>query len=710
MIPSVLVRRLLFIAGCAFCASALAQDAPNALAAGPGFIPSIVFAEQLADSIKVTPPSGPDVPPFSTYEPVTKTTTSISLTANITGINLADIEPSSLFEFSFGGVFYSGTLGEDPGYTEATKASKRNVFIAANSDPGTGEPAKSGNGVKLSWTSTRLTIKVLCSSEDTRPTGSVAVADLAGTSNRSLRVVRGVGFRFTDQVAGSRLVFISGASSVTPKVVGSVKEGNLFTHNFNKVGVTGAFDLVAPTLILSGPRSPVVFSAPGGMTGIFGKASDAADLQSISYATGLSPSSPDWTEVAMDPQSPALPPGHEWGPESAGYAFGMENIPAGTFHVFVRATDSSGNQSRLSSVSIHVPINPALAGRWDAIVVPENLEGAKPGYITFTSGKSGVTTGSVRLEGMAAPLPFTGIASDFGIYAEAKRPNLPPIIIQGVVVPETPASAATARMICLLSDDSLGFMSSGTAQAFRSPWSASNKIPAGSPAVGRFHFSHIEAPSAPTGHGYFAATVTSTGGVTLAGKLADGTLVSASTFLGANGQIPAYFPLYSGKGSFSTAQQLDMASGAVLGGAVACRWNRPPMVPGSQFPIGFKLLLNTLGARYVPPAADVRVLGLSGNGATAQYSGQGVAPEMTISLAVTTANKFTPADTAAGFSAAVVPPTGLFTGSFNLPGTKVKAAFNAIALGNKAYGHYIAPAAAGYTAKHHGRLAIMKVE
>lgn len=100
----------------------------------------------------------------------------------------------------------------------------------------------------------------------------------------------------------------------------------------------------------------------------------------------------------------------------------------------------------------------------------------------------------------------------------------------------------------------------------------------------------------PGGDGFGKITVKSSGKVTFAGKLADGTAVSQSAIISQSGEWPFYAPLYSKKGSVLGWLVLDAQSPAAIHGSVA--WFKPEQPRQKAYPDGFIVMSGPIGSRY----------------------------------------------------------------------------------------------------------------
>lgn len=184
----------------------------------------------------------------------------------------------------------------------------------------------------------------------------------------------------------------------------------------------------------------------------------------------------------------------------------------------------------------------------------------------------------------------------------------------------------------------------------------------------------------PEGVGYLRETVDSLGKAKVAGKLADGTKVTAAGVLWPDGSLPVFVPLYSGRGSL--AGLLQHGVGAIEAAAEdnevagALDWSRPDL-KGSLYPDGFSLAVDASGGVYQPPAKGERVLGL-GSGAAHdalgfEFRDGGLTATLTGTLTLSTKNTVTAmVPNANGISLKFAATTGLVTGGFNDGGRKAK--------------------------------------
>lgn len=677
----------------------------------PGFAPSFTLNESITEKIV----SDRDEFDNVIYEKVTSDTSSISITANITGINLASIGPATPFEVKVGAMSVTGTLGDDPAYTEENQTTKRSIFIASQIDPETGNEIGS-NGVKLSWTASRLTITIKRSNLDDTDRGSAAAALLLSTETKaeSIKDVIPVSVKFAEFASAPRNVFLQGTSSGKEQTFGSEDDGTLETFFLHTVRVTGGFDLALPTATITSPANN---SSPGGNFTLTGKASDGHGIAAIEYTNTPDLAAP-WvpiTQIAnLPPTLPTTLGATPWGTTNQSWSLSLSGQPYGTNKFWVRAVDTSGNRSNPVSVSLINPLPTLLTGRWDGLITP--IAAGRRGYLTFTSDvKGSLLTGKLQLEGTAAALPFTGSWSGESITATISRKSGRPLLLTGTVNSTSPADAGAALLSFTLSELAASTQDPplplGSGTAFRSPFSSKNKLPklpSPAPSLGRFNLSIApgNGSTSPSGYGYLSLSVADTGAVTVAGKTADGFSFTSSPALGAAGQVPVFIPLYDGAGSFSVLEVIDMTLGTIAD--TSANWNRPASFKDKQFTSGFSVAPAVQGERYVAPAANTRVLGLiaASPNAGAEWIGDAVPVAMTQALDVSKTNAVTARGGNSAFKAAITSTTGLISGSFTLPASKVATPWSALIVGSQANGHYISPPVAPSTANRFGKISL----
>jgi hypothetical protein len=114
----------------------------------------------------------------------------------------------------------------------------------------------------------------------------------------------------------------------------------------------------------------------------------------------------------------------------------------------------------------------------------------------------------------------------------------------------------------------------------------------------------------PNGDGFGSIVVDGAGRLRLTGELADGTKLSQSVPISANGQWPLYISLYGGKGSvlswITFANQITNQLTGLL------NWTKPTVLTSKYYPMGFIHESDVHGSSYRPPTGTTnRVLNWS---------------------------------------------------------------------------------------------------
>ncbi|MEI8386670.1 MAG: RHS repeat domain-containing protein [Verrucomicrobiota bacterium] len=260
----------------------------------------------------------------------------------------------------------------------------------------------------------------------------------------------------------------------------------------------------------------------------------------------------------------------------------------------------------------------SVGGTFNGVVDPASpaLLGGK---IQLTLAPSGLFTGTLVLGAKSISLKGEFDGSGNATVALAGPPPL--TLTLNVATTGGSAGSVTGTL-----DGGSG--ASTPVSAWRNVWSTTNKPTDFSGAVSAQYVAALDIPAGapdplvPQGNGWLTAKIASTGLVSLSGKLADGTLCTASVTIWPDGTIPVFLPLYTSKGVLAgelkivTAGDHVTANNTVSG---TLTWIRPDVTATKPterlYKKGFDVNLTATGAAYVPPATGFRVLGL-GNGTT----------------------------------------------------------------------------------------------
>lgn len=314
--------------------------------------------------------------------------------------------------------------------------------------------------------------------------------------------------------------------------------------------------------------------------------------------------------------------------------------------------------SRVDSVTPDSGPPPHLAGVYNGLVTHATPEASNSGVITLNLLASGAFTGKFTVGG--ATVTFKGSFSANGTANPIVLNGNPPFT--GLTL-ALDLLAAAPRITGTLAAD--GFDSELLAeQALFNP--KTNPLPAG--WVGKYTalFAPTEAGTGiPQGDGYGLVTVKNTGGLTLAGRLADNTAFTNGSLIVGDGSWPLFVPLYQKAGLLS-ARVAFVTDPGVSDFAGPVAWQKPE-TPGTFHTGEFTTELDFFGARYTPPVLGQRALAVLDGAENLQFtaSGGGLDEDPYERLITLDAkNKLlTPVD-ASALKLGLVTASGLFTGSF----------------------------------------------
>ena len=163
--------------------------------------------------------------------------------------------------------------------------------------------------------------------------------------------------------------------------------------------------------------------------------------------------------------------------------------------------------------------------------------------------------------------------------------------------------------------------------------------------------------------------VDASGNAVLAGKLFDGTPFTASGYVDGAGQISVMASLFANQGCVGLTGLLPLTAGSVVNPSL--RINRPARA-NDPAKIGSFVVTNGFSqlARYTPPTVGQRMLDawVSGTG-KAVLANAPLPATLTKALTISATNIMTTPVDAEKLKITLSPATGVFTGSFVLPGT-----------------------------------------
>lgn len=286
--------------------------------------------------------------------------------------------------------------------------------------------------------------------------------------------------------------------------------------------------------------------------------------------------------------------------------------------------------------------------------------GVRSAVLYSTVSAVGAVSGKLILPGQT--LPFTGKLDTRGKLQVALQPKG-----RSLLYLKLAAQDSAGHMTVELLDTSTNGLSSANAliQNFRP---VVNPCPlAGSYTVAMEAMIN-DGLTIVANAGAASCKVSVSGNAVFVGKLFDGTAHTVAGFVDGEGTVGAIAPAYAGIGFVGYSGPLPLVSGSQSGLTVS--FGRPAR---ADDPLKFGAYAGSFSgicARYTPPAPGARVLEAwnSGTGKATLIGGP-LATTLTKALAISTANLITAPADAEKLKLAVVPATGMFSGSFVLPGT-----------------------------------------
>ena len=351
----------------------------------------------------------------------------------------------------------------------------------------------------------------------------------------------------------------------------------------------------------------------------------------------------------------------------------------------------------------------SLTGGFSGAIAPSAVAGgALGGWLTLKTTATGSFSGSLQLGGLKYAFNgsfdgITGVAPSIPIPRSAP---LGPLTLDLTLILAGPARG---QVLVSLGDGA----TSEAATLHREVWSKT-LLPLAFSGLKQTRYNtalladpaHAGDDAYPQGSGYAAVTVSIKGVAALAGKLADGTVITQSRVLWPDGQLPLFAPLYGNRGCLQGGLTIGLgtvdgdASDNPVTGALA--WSRPVSTKAGDplFAAGFDTDLEVAGGAYTPPAKGARVLDLgSAAGSVAipfEFDEGGLAGPISGTVALSTTNAvtaITPNNHAITlkFTAA----SGLVSGGFTVGGAKAKLEALILpatdSLPSQAFGYFLLP-------------------
>ncbi len=331
----------------------------------------------------------------------------------------------------------------------------------------------------------------------------------------------------------------------------------------------------------------------------------------------------------------------------------------------------------------------AHVGSYNGLVLPDEATAASVanvGLLNLMVSNKGTFTGSLKIDGASLSVP--GFFDNAGLARFGKdratsltltRKGKPDLVIalqlSMTSVPKITGSV-TQKVLGVVQGVS-------TVTADRAYYSTANKVPAELAGTASKPYTlvfpaKVQIPTLPTniypqGSGYATMTVNVNGTVSITGKLADNTQITASAPLSKLNQWPLFASLYSGKGCFAglaTLANANETTADVTGSDLL--WLRPALTKVQWYPAGWPtgISVDLSGARYsVPSAASVfpglgTVDAVDGNATLTFTNGLLTTSPLSFGMNISPTNTATNAPAAALPVLKITKTSGLISGTF----------------------------------------------
>jgi hypothetical protein len=122
----------------------------------------------------------------------------------------------------------------------------------------------------------------------------------------------------------------------------------------------------------------------------------------------------------------------------------------------------------------------------------------------------------------------------------------------------------------------------------------------------------LAADKFPQGEGWAKATIAASGNVTIAGRLADGTVLSYSQPLSKANELAVYVPLYVGRRGFISGRvAFDPAQPETDASAAGMKWFKPRNDKDTRYPLGWPagITMDFAASKFIVPARPTRTNG-----------------------------------------------------------------------------------------------------
>jgi uncharacterized delta-60 repeat protein len=376
--------------------------------------------------------------------------------------------------------------------------------------------------------------------------------------------------------------------------------------------------------------------------------------------TGGNPKLP--TTIAIT----GLPPGLQFDTVTQRIV-GRPTRPGTNIPITVVASNVVGTTRKSGTITI-ITLPATLLGQFVAGLDPVDATDIG-GRADFVISSTGAVTGSFVVKGVKRK--FTGKVNGGASLVHPITVNLLPLAAFG-------GDPSPSINITFGVNDTVQFFLNHTqlgrsGTGWRNVWSGGTN-----PREGRHNFGGTSTNlSAPAGGVAGSILVTNIGKVTVQGRLGDGASITNSSWLGPNGEVFIYQPLYSRKGFIRSPAGAEprLSTGNVATVTGELDWFKDATTSG-DYPAGFgtglaPAALVLEGNRYSAPVPNALIMALTAgaNNLRITVSEAELAAPSVLNATVSTTHKVSSISTTATVTSTLMTvsaSTGKFTGSFNV--------------------------------------------
>lgn len=314
---------------------------------------------------------------------------------------------------------------------------------------------------------------------------------------------------------------------------------------------------------------------------------------------------------------------------------------------------------------------PALHGNYNGLFYPADLTGGitwwanatNSGFFSLALTAGGKFTGKIKMEG--DNLPFSGTLSlDLQSQVTVPQPGSAPLTINFGLDPEARTISGTvARGAQWTSSLLAPAAATGRSNAFAGTYTL--LVQGCFDGGGCFNYAKM-----PYGDSAACVRVSPSGTIQMVGTLADGSLISQSTTVSANGYWPLYAAPYGGQGIL-----IGWLGFVDYEGISRVVWAKTPSArDSSYYAEGFTSTRLAALIPYTPPPAGQNAVNWTNGMVVLDNSGD-VPARMTNQVVIANNQLQTQSGSISNLTLQIAPGSGLFLGSFTHPLTGRRTAF-----------------------------------